>query len=121
MRSRIEVRIKAFVRCAQDMNQEQHLPVLYLANSHFDFRDPASTDVPSGNLEFPRQFRLRPAAIAPHPPHFPTDNILMIHAASKDSEITPTRRDVATMAVKPVVFGQDRRLKQSVLRPARGS
>ena len=85
------------MRSFEEVNQEHHLPVFHLPDSHFDFRDLASTDVPAGFLEFSRQFRLRPAAIAPDPPDLPTDNVLMIHAAGKDSKIAPTRCATAGM------------------------
>ena len=101
----IEARIEGLVRSFEEVNQKQHLPIFHLPDAHFDFRDLASADVPSGFLEFPRQLRLRPAAIAPDAPHLPTDDILVIHAASKDSEIAPTRRVAATMTAIAMGFG----------------
>ena len=86
------------------MNQEHHLPIFHLPDSHFDFRDLAPTDVPSSFLEFSRQNRLSPTAIAPDPPNLPTDNILVNHAASKDSQTAPTIRARAKMMVTAVEF-----------------
>ena len=75
----VEARVKGFLRRIEKLNQQHHLPVFHLPDSHFDFRDLASADVPSRFLEFPREFCLRPAAIAPDPPHLPTDGVLMFH------------------------------------------
>ena len=95
----IEAWVEALVWSFEEVHQKHHLPIFHLPDSHFDFRDFASTDVPSGPLEFSRQLRLRPAAIAPYAPHLPTDDILMIHAARKDSKIAPTRCAAAKMTL----------------------
>ena len=77
------------MRSLENANQKHHLPVLHFADAHLDFRDLAPTDVPAGFLKLPRQIRLRPAAIVPDPSYLPPDNILVIHAAGKDSKIAP--------------------------------
>lgn len=64
------------------MNQQHHLPILYLPDSHFDFREFASADVPSGYLKFPCEFSLGPSAIVPDPSHLPTDDVLVLHASA---------------------------------------
>lgn len=88
----VETRIERLVWLAEDMNEQHHLPVLHFPDSHFDFRDLTSADVPPGYLKLPRQPGLSPAAIASDAPDLPTDDVLMHHAAGKDSIAVPMRR-----------------------------
>lgn len=94
----IKARVEGFVRSFQEVNQKHHLPILNLTDSHLDFRDLASTDVPTRFLKLFSESRLRPAATTPDPPHLPANNILVIHAGGRDSKIAPARRAAEKLA-----------------------